>query len=97
MHFYFREAPGSLCEPSGEGSGKLSRSLWEVLPGEAPGVGFGKLCRSLLEGSKCYWEALWEGPAKLRRSLLGRVERDSWEAPVERPYSVLGKDSVAEG
>ena len=91
------EAPGSLCEPSGEGSGKLSRSLWEVLkgswetPGEAPGVGLGKPCRSLLEGSNGYWEALWEGPAKLWRSLLGRVERDSWEAPVERPYSVFGK------
>ena len=80
MHFCFREAPGSLCEPSGEGLGKLCRSLWMELKGsweasgEAPGVGLGKLCCSLLEGSKGYWEALWEGPEKLWRSLLGRVE-----------------------
>ena len=66
MNFCFREAPGSLCEPSGEGLGKLCRSLWMELkgsweaPGEASGVGLGKLCCSLLDGSKGYWEALWE-------------------------------------
>ena len=79
LHFCFREAPGSLCEPSGEGLGKLCRSLWMELkgsweaPGEAPGVGLGKLCCSLLEGTKGYWEALWEDPEKLWRSLLERV------------------------
>ena len=49
------------------------KGSWEA-PGEAPGVGLGKLCCSLLEGAKGYWEALWEGPEKLWRSLLGRVE-----------------------
>ena len=60
---------------------EVLKGSWEV-PGEAPGEGLGKLCRSLLEGSKGYWEAPREGPEKLCHSLLEVLE-GSWEAPMK--------------
>ena len=78
-----REAPGMLWELSGEGLGKLCRSLFEILKGswEIPGGLLGKVLGSY---AACCWKGRKAigGLEKLWRSLL-EVSEGSLEAPVE--------------